>query len=346
MKYFITVLLSLSLLQSAYACTDFRLANSGPYSMSGRTMDFQVDLQSQIVIVPRGQEHQSVLQDGSPGLKWKAQYGYVGVNGFHIDGFTDGLNEAGLSVATLWLPHLTQYPTPEDYPGKSVVPVTDAARWILGNFKNVDEVKKALDKTIITGYYVEKMKMIPPLHLAIHDAEGNDLVVEFIDGRTKIHDNKSLVLTNYPDYGWHIKNLQNYANLTNKNADNPDISPTGNGSGLKGLPGDATPPSRFVQAYFLNRYSPEPKSLQEAVSNTLHVLNAVQLANGEVAEGDYTQWSVVRDHQNKVYYFRDNLNQNLRGIALEQLDLGTSADESLIPMASSQWFQNVLEMAE
>lgn len=308
-------------------------------------MDFAVDLQSQIVIVPRGQEYQSLLQNGSKGLKWRSEYGFIGINGFHVDGFCDGLNEAGLSVATLWLPHLTAYPTPEGSPDKDVVPITEAARWILGSFKSVDEVKAALDKTVITGFYVEEMKMVPPLHLAIHDAAGNDLVIEFIDGQTNIYDNTYLVLTNYPTYDWHIKNLQNYVNLTNQNAKDNIVGQAGNGSGMLGLPGDSTPPSRFVQAYFLNRYNPEPKSLPQAVSNALHVLNAVQLANGEVAQGDYTQWSVVRDHQNKAYYFRDNLNQNLRGLALNQLDLGPNSDESTIPMASSEWFQNVLEIS-
>jgi choloylglycine hydrolase len=302
-------------------------------------MDFAVDMDSYIFAVPRGRDVQSMLADGSKGLMWTSKYGYVAVNGFHADGFCDGLNEKGLSFAGLWLPG-TRYPGKE---GDDWVAITDCAKWILGNFESVDEVKAALKKTTIIGAYVKEMKMTPPLHFTVHDAEGKDLVVEFVDGEMKLYDNPYLVLANKPTFDWHVKNLDNYVNLTNENASDPVLHQAGNGSGMLGLPGDSTPPSRFVQAYFLNRYSPTPKNLKGAVSNALHVLNAVQVANGEVAEGDYTEWSVIRDHSNKVYYFRQNENPTLRRIELKKLNFKEGAKVRSIRIEGGTWYEDVTE---
>ena len=194
----------------------------------------------------------------------------------------------------------------------------------------------------VCAIYVEELKIIPPLHLAIHDAYGKNLVVEFINGETKFYDNPNQVLTNFPFFDWQTINLYNYPNITNKNATDEFLKKMGHGSGMLGLPGDATSPSRFVRAYFLNRYSPEPKTIQEAVSHSLHIINAIEVAEGQVASGEHTQWSLVRDHANKVLYFRDNQNQNLRAVELTKLDLNPQAQIKSLPItAGSSWHYEV-----
>ena len=324
--------------KKAETCTDFRLANSGDYSISGRTMDFDVDLESELVVVPRGQKKQSILPDGTKGIGWTSKYGFVGVNALGLrENFVDGLNEKGLSVATLWL-RGTKYPGPVDDKKAKQISLLDAEAWILGNFSRVEEVKQALSEVDICAVYVEELKMIPPLHLAIHDAYGKNLVVEFINGETKFYDNPNQVLTNFPFFDWQTINLYNYPNITNKNATDEFLKKMGHGSGMLGLPGDTTSPSRFVRAYFLNRYSPEPKTIQEAVSHSLHIINAIEVADGQVASGEHTQWSLVRDHANKVLYFRDDQNQNLRAIDLTKLDLNPRAQIKSLPItAGSSW---------
>ncbi|GAG62989.1 unnamed protein product, partial [marine sediment metagenome] len=201
---------------------------------------------------------------------------------------------------------------------------------------------QALSEVYVCGAYVEELEIIPPLHLAIHDAYGKNLVVEFVNGETKFYDNPNQVLTSFPFFDWQTTNLRNYLNITNKNATDEFLKKIGNGSGMLGLPGDATSPSRFVRAYFLNRYSPEPKSIQEAVSHSLHIINAIEVTNGQVASGEHTQWSLVRDHANKVLYFRDNQNQNLRAIELTKLDLTPRAQIKSLPItAGSNWHYKV-----
>jgi choloylglycine hydrolase len=153
------------------------------------------------------------------------------------------------------------------------------------------------------------MDWAPTEHLAIHDAQGGDLVIEFVGGGMHVYDNPVGVLTNSPTFDWHLTNLRNYVGLSNVNA-NPitlagfTVSPTGNGTGLAGIPGDVTPPSRFVRATVLSEVVTSAKDAHDAVNQAFHSLDLVSVPRFVVAEGDYTQWSVARDHDNLVYYVR------------------------------------------
>ncbi|MEH4990380.1 linear amide C-N hydrolase [Enterobacter asburiae] len=60
-------------------------------------------------------------------------------------------------------------------------------------------------------------------------------------------------MTNSPFLDWHLTNLHNYVNLhpedvTPLKIEGTTEHPLGNGSEMPGLPGDSTPPSRFVRA--------------------------------------------------------------------------------------------------
>ena len=90
-------------------------------------------------------------------------------------------------------------------------------------------------------------------HFFLQDRSGKSLVVEPVDGTLKVHDAPLGVMTNAPTYDWHMTNLVNYINLSVKDVDSAKVgdvtlSAFGSGAGLLGLPGDFTPPSRFVRA--------------------------------------------------------------------------------------------------
>ena len=74
----------------------------------------------------------------------------------------------------------------------------------------------------------------------------------------------------------------------------------------------------------------------------MHIINAIEVADGQVVSGEHTQWSLVRDHTNKVLYFRDNQNQNLRAIDLTKLDLNPQAQIKSLPItAGNSWHYEV-----
>lgn len=307
-------------------CTDLRLIRLSTMHISARTLDFSYELVSTVRVVPRGQSWSAVSTgtNAAP-LAWTNSLGFVGMNVLGLTSlFADGLNEAGLSVGTLWLPE-TQLPNAPS--GSSSAPAMDfvsIAGWLLGTCRTVADVRSALTQVNIWNPKVKQLlppgATVPPSvaplletslpeHLAIHDAHGNDLVVEFVDGGMQMHDNPLGVLTNSPTFDWHVTNLRNYVNLTNANADSVNIAgmqvkQTGNGSGLLGMPGDVTPPSRFIRATVMSEVVTDPVDARAAVNEAFHSLGLISVPRQLVAAGDYTQWSVVRDHDNRVYYVR------------------------------------------
>jgi choloylglycine hydrolase len=307
-------------------CTDFRLVRLTDLHISARTLDFALELGSTVEVVPRGQEWRGTVTGTAVApLAWTNSLGFVGMGAFGFDRFfADGLNEAGLSVGTLWLPE-TSLPTTA--PSSASGPALDfinLAGWLLGTCSTVAEVKAALATVQIWNAPVKDFwpsgqpvpDMLKPLmdwalpeHLAIHDATGADLVVEFIDGQAQIHDNAVGVLTNSPTFPWHVTNLRNYIGLTNVdpkpyNLMGMPVTATGNGTGLMGLPGDVTPPSRFVRATVLTQVASSAANPREAVNQAFHSLDLVSVPRHLAASGDYTQWYVVRDHDSRVYYVR------------------------------------------
>ncbi len=315
-KFIQLVLLTVS--SSIFACTDFGVPSVPEVAVTARTMDFATYFDSFIQQVPKGKEINTTLDSGEKGISWKNRYGFVGLNVFKKPIFPDGLNEAGLSAAMLWLP-TSEYP---EYNAKDERPALshlDIPSWAMGNFRSVDEVKEALRDVQVVGEFLPQLGQIPTVHYVFHDETGETLVVEFIDGEMKTYDNPNQVLTNAPNLPWQLTNLTNYTALSNENAPMKMSGQTINGSGLMGIPGDMTPPSRFVRISYLRHFSPEAKNRSDAVTQALHLLSSVDIPRGEIKEGDYTQWSVVRDHTNKALYVRSYDNQTVRKVELSKL---------------------------
>ncbi len=307
-------------------CTDLRLVRLEGMHVSARTLDFAFELNSQVQVVPRGQSwHAIETHTDVDTLAWTNDLGFVALDGFGFDrAFADGLNEAGLSVGTLWLPETR---LPSDAPTSGAEPAIDfvnLAGWLLGTCRTVADVRGALTGVQVWNPPAGRMwpegQPVPPAlepmmqwsfteHLTVHDADGHDLVVEFVDGGMRMHDNVVGVLTNSPTYDWHLVNLRNFVGLTNVekspvNLMGMPVKPTGNGSGLLGMPGDVTPPSRFVRATVLTEVATGAADHREAVNQAFHSLDLVSVPRHLAASGDYTQWYVVRDHDNLVLYVR------------------------------------------
>jgi choloylglycine hydrolase len=304
-------------------CTDLRLVRLGQHRVSARTMDFAAELGSRLQVVPPGQSWQATPTGTAvDALRWTNARGYVAIDALGLDWVAcDGLNDAGLSVGTLWLPETG---LPADPPAAGAGPAIDLIHfgaWILGTCATVQDVRDAFAGVQLwnapVGRFWPEGPMPAsfdedssiPLHLAVHDAAGGDLVVEFLGGSPVFHDNPGGVLTNSPTFGWHTTNLRNFVNLTSTdpapvNLMGTTVDSTGNGSGLLGLPGDVTPPSRFVRATMLAAVSTEAKDAQAAVNQAFHALDLVHVPRQVAASGDYTQWYVARDHDRLVYFVR------------------------------------------
>ncbi len=329
------------------AGTDIRIMAADQGNITARTMDFQQPLNSRLVIQPRNGTFSSPAPDGAMGVTWTGKYGFVYVDALGLNWQTDGLNEAGLGLGALYLPGATEYQTIGVDDRAIALSNLQFGAWILSQFATVEEVRLALSTIKVWGEPLAVWGDAPiPLHYVIHDANGNSLIVEFIEGTPRIYENEVDVLTNAPSYEWHLANLRNYGNLSPVTPSSADplvtAGVTGQGSGWLGLPGDPAAPSRFVNGAKLLAALPTPATTASALAMAQAVINRFVIpvgwvqaatANGPVT-GDYTQWLVLRDHVNRVFYWRTDQDMALRSLNLSTLNFEGTAKRRVLPLAA------------
>jgi len=123
-----------------------------------------------------------------------------------------------------------------------------------------------------------------------------------------------------------MTNPRNYVNLTATNVPPIDLggiklAEFGQGSGLRGLPGDFTPPSRFVRAVAFSQSALRSDTAAQAVLQTFHILNNFDLPLGAVRAVDNgqmhaeaTTWTSAADLKNLRWYFRTYDDQSIRSV--------------------------------
>ncbi len=345
--------------QTGISCTIFSVKSSDGAIIVGRSNEFGYDLESDLAVVPRGFIMESPAPGNKKGLKWKCKYGYIGATVLGSeDGIMDGINEAGLSAGGLYLPGYARYQSagPEDT--EKELAHCLLVNWMLGNFASVDEVKTEIKKIVVFNYESEEIPFPLPLHFAVHDAYGGSIVIEYVGGELYIYDNPLGVMTNSPPFDWQITNLRNYVNLTNINAfpiklNGVDVPPMGQGSGLLGMPGDYTPPGRFVRTAFLAASSLPAQDAESAVNLAFHILNTVDIPLGAVAQKlengemmyEETQWIIVRDLTSKKLYFRTYDNLSIGRVDLKKLDFSGNTVKH-IQMDTGKQFVDVTDKAK
>lgn len=322
---------SLSFVPPALACTSFLLPTTDGNSVYGRTMEFGFDLKSEVVVIPRGYAFTSDAP-ANTGLKWTGKYAAVGMNGVGLPIIVDGMNEKGLVGGVLYFPGYAAYAKPKTNGDKTALAPWEVVTWALSNFSTIAEVKAAIADISVVDVVLPALGIVPPFHYTFHDETGASLVVEPIDGKLKVYDNPVGVMTNAPSFDWHLTNLKNYVKLSPVNAGSVEIfgqkiTSFGEGSGLLGIPGDPTPPSRFIRAVgYAVSVKPKPSG-NDSVRLAEHVLNNFDIPKGFVKPeadnepSDYTQWSAIADLKNRRYYVKSYNDQVLRGIDLMSFDL-------------------------
>ena len=207
----------------------------------------------------------------------------------------------------------------------------------LGNFKSVREVRDKIKKDAFPRVWGEVLEGHSfDLHYSIMDKSGEGIIIEFTKEGRKVHENKLGVMTNSPTYDFHLLNMKNYIHLS-KYARDPlklgemTFKATGQGNGLLGVPGDFTPPSRFVRTAAMVHFSKKPRNWKEAYNLAFHIINTVDIPKGVASskssdgkeEFDYTQWVVVKDLKRRQVYFRSYDDLRVRKIDLPKMSKET-----------------------
>ncbi len=290
-------------------CTHITLKSSDNKYLSARTMDFSYDLSPDMVLYPRNSQlHFTMLTE-----QLKDHYAFMGLSkdiGTYI--CADGINEHGLAVAELYFEDYAKY-APAPVEGKTNLGCHEFLLWTLATCKSCQEVIDIMPSINVVGVEIPFLKRTPPLHWVFIDASGQSIVIEITDKGVEIHDNSLGVLTNSPNYEWHLTNVRNYVGLDphtvgTRTFFDKEFKPLGQASGTFGMPGDFTAPSRFIKVLYNKLSVQQPENSEELLIAGTHVLNSVDIPKGSVvttrATIDYTQYSSYVNCNDRSYSYR------------------------------------------
>lgn len=332
------------------ACTGGALTAADGSVVVGRTLEFGQPLDSQIAIWPAGSRFSGSSTSGAP-LRYRSRYGFVGATAAtHSDMLIDGLNEKGLNVGLFYFPGYAQYtPAAQARSGRILAPAQITA-WILGNFATTEEVKAQIGSIDLTPQVMDLIGIVPDMHIKVQDAAGRSIVIEPRGGRLVVHDNPTRVLTNAPTFDWHLTNLNNYVTLMQAypapktigapGAGQITLKPFGMGGGGAGLPGDFTPPSRFVRMVYFTQGAAQPANANQAAFNLFHILNNFDIPYGVTqppkgtseTDADFTTWTSVSDLKQLRFSWRTYGDPQVKTVDLRQALNATRGQMRLLPM--------------
>jgi choloylglycine hydrolase len=296
-----------------------------------------------------------ITPDDKDGLTWKAKYASVGANGVGLPILIDGLNEAGLAAGLFYFPTAAGYPAYAPADAVKTIAPWQLGSWILDNFASVDEVKANIGSILVAETVLKQWGFSPPVHAIVHDAAGKSIVIEYVGGKLNVYDNPLGVITNSPGFDWHMTNLRNYVDFSFENhrpvqLGSVKLEPFGQGSGMLGMPGDFTPPSRFVRAVAFSQSVLQPGTGDDAVLTAFHILNNFDIPKGAAREAekdehgnilaDYTVWTAASDLKTKRYFFRTYDDSRIRMVDLTSMNLDAK-DIVTVSMHGEETFQRL-----
>jgi penicillin V acylase-like amidase (Ntn superfamily) len=305
------MLVSTSILVSsaAQACTRFVYLGANDQVITARSMDWKVDVGTNLWVFPRGMKRSG--EAGPNSIQWTSKYGSVIASAYDVS-TTDGMNEAGLVANVLWLVE-SSYPK---YDGKT--PGLSLAAWaqyVLDNFATVQEAVDALAKqpfTIVTAN-VPGEQRLATLHLSLSDSSGDSAIVEYIDGKQVIHHSRSYqVMTNSPIFTEQLALNEYWKQI----------------GGTVMLPGTNRSSDRFARASFYVNAIPKSENPVEAIASVFSVIRNVSVPFGITTPDQpnisSTRWRTVADHKRKLYFFESALTPNIFWVDLTKLDFSAS----------------------
>jgi choloylglycine hydrolase len=196
------------------------------------------------------------------------------------------------------------------------------------------------------------------LHYRIADKSGRSVVIEYLEGELHVIENPLGTITNSPNFTWHLTNLTNYLNLSPYGwpaieLESLSLKPSSLGSGLNGMPGDFTSPSRFIRAVAFQEMHAPSATADDGIKTAFHILNqfdipkgaSVQKAGG-VDYPDITQVTAASDLTNLRFFFRTYENSQIRMITMADFLAGKHKDVVLFDRGGEEEFKNIANTAK
>lgn len=303
-------------------CTAITLQTTRRQVLLGRTMDFSYPLAPELFFIPRGYQWESVLAPNS----FQDQYSILGI-GQDISPvvLADGVNEVGLAAAALYFPGYAHYDAPITGATSPSVAAVELVHLLLGQCASVSHAAALLRDIRIVGVEDSVTHSVAPLHWILADQSGECMVAEKMEDGLHCLPNPIGVLSNSPCFSWHMANLNQYMNIAPRQHTSAawgrvSLAPFGQGAGTFGLPGDYTPPSRFVRAAYLKSHGTPVSTTAAGVITGFHLLESVSIPTGAVitqrGTPDYTQYTALIDLSAPAYFFKTYDNSQIATAAL------------------------------
>ncbi len=291
---------------SAQACTRFVYLGEDGNTITARSMDWKLDMGTNLYVLPRGIERSG--EAGPNSIRWTAKFGSVVATGYDVS-TTDGANEAGLMANVLWLVE-SEYPK-FDAASKPGLAISAWAQYALDNFATVAEAVEALRLepfTVVTASTPGESRLAT-LHLSLSDKSGDSAIIEYIGGKQVIHHGRQYqVMTNSPTYDQQLA----------LNAYWKDIG------GTVFLPGTNRAADRFARASFYVNAIPQKAEPNRALASVFSVIRNTSVPFGLSApdqpELSSTRWRTVFDHKRELYFFESALTPNTFWVDLKAID--------------------------
>jgi choloylglycine hydrolase len=274
------VLLTTQLITKTLGCTTFCLIGNDEV-LFGRNYDWSVGA-GVIFVNKRGISKTALVLDASKPATWVSKYGSVTFNQYGRENPTGGMNEAGLVVEQMWLDEAK-------YPNDSR-PAVGTQQWM----------QYVLDTSATTAEALNNANTIRiasevPIHYLVNDKDGNTASVEFLNGKLVSHSGNELPIPTLANDTYDKSITYSHAKSWKEVTSSASLD-------------------RFTRASVkTEEFARHPKSGQDAVDYAFAVL-------GNVAQKNYTQWSIVYDQKRGRIYFRTLQSPEIKSIDTRTFD--------------------------
>jgi len=314
--------------QTVHACSRTTFIGADQVVITARSLDWAEDSSPDLWLLPRGMQREGA--SGPSSAKWTSKYGSV-MTSFYNVASIDGMNEKGLVANTLYLAE-TDYGKSE---GKPLISISLWGQYALDNFATVAEAVQALRQE---PFRITTRKLpngeAASGHLALSDPSGDSAILEYIDGKLRIHHGKKFtVMTNSPVYDQQLA-LNDYWKTV---------------GGLEFLPGTNRASDRFVRASFLLASLPtkiDPniitavpsKSFEnQALASMTSLIRGVSVPLGISVPNQpniaSTFWRSVANQKSLTYTFDSATSPNVFWVDLKKVDFANDKQPSKLAVA-------------
>ncbi|MEO6490136.1 MAG: linear amide C-N hydrolase [Ferruginibacter sp.] len=281
-----------------FACTTFCINKNGQIFF-GRNYDW-ITGAGIVNTNQRGLFKTSMKASEDGTISWVSKFGSITFNQYGKEFPTGGMNEKGLVVELMWLDG-TKYPEPDSRPSIGVL------QWIQYQMDNASKTAEV----IASDALIRITTSATPLHYLVADADGNIATIEFLNGKMTIHKNEDLpfpVLTNdtYASCAQAAKtqlSKQNEIFLQNNSLE------------------------RFVKACSMINKIIQPGTSLPLTDYAFSILD-------NVAQGNFTKWSIVYDITGKKIHFKTADHKDIKIIRFSAFDLACDEQSKMFNMKS------------